>query len=1295
MARKAFAISAIFLCLFVISLNRFTSYAQETIGPSSPPPLSDQPIEPTSQLQDYESWSHYIDEGSAIQIAYPVDWVVDKNPLSMDYFIVHSPDYKANPIDRPIQGASINLVVLPLYEDNIDNYSEQLRLLNPFNSKRPISVSNYEGYRIDGSNEDYNEFITILLDVEGNIYKLEAVKAISAPGTYREILEKIITSVEILPSQLTMALQRKQEITGQPLANDVLEYQTNLSYPDFILPWDSGKYNGNVLWTGGPHSWSKGGQEHLTDKISASVGNGLDFAYPGKTFEVISMASGIVTANTCGKAGLGCIVAIKHDIGGSVMIYAHLLPNSSHTAPSNSLQLYKWYSQGTPLGMASNSGQNVGSPIHLHIEFRDGATCYAECGDIGFAGSPIGWDGRKFIDKHYISGYFDSENGCAPGADCDTIFNYDGSAVKGATAIPYLNFPYKDNGIPRKVLAFVHPLFGCPSSTNCEINYPNLTVFADQGKFSGGGGILYSTNHAVPLPSGNDVTPPSGYFTSPSNGSTHHRSVIISVNAGDDSSGVKEVRFSAKWGGSWHGIGFDSSSPYSINWDMCNSGVPDGDVEIGMEIWDNANNKFLWSEHGSNPHISKSYTCSGGDLIHGNSWNVKAWQNRYMAGWVNYEGKYTQPNGDPYIWWDFGSGGPFGWGGDQFSMQLWKNVYFPGGYYEFHTEHDDGLMLYLDGNNILKANWPGNGIHDVGLNINQGDHEVKVEYFEDTGDAFLHVVWYGAGYPKPDNNPPFVRITRPSHLSATNQTILNIDAETSDDASGVNRVVYSVWYADENQPNGAWHEIGTSNSAPYSLSWDWSFVGDRHIWLDARVYDNTGKNSINSEGWVEVELDRKPPQVSFERPQENTIHPAGDIELVVSANGTGCAIREIKFFAGYNDNSSEYWHQIGIDSDGSNGWGMTWAPPSLPLGTHVSFFVYAYDQANNLASALVKDNYLQLDTTFRKLTPVNGASDQETSLMFDWADSNGANSYEFCLDTSNNNNCDTNWQTVTGNTGIYQQGLNTETSYYWQVRAVTSSGKVDADGGTWWSFTTNSIIQDGYEPDNIPSQAKLISNGESQTHSIVPANDYDWVKFELTETSSFQITTSGSGGDNEMRVFDPQLVPILHDRANGGSDLAKIEWSCGGWVLPPGTYYALVGEYGQDQEIESYDISISIVPCPTFQKESPSNGLTGLLYKTILNWSVLPGAINYEVCITTMASSINSTDCPVPWKNVGTNTWKGITLYSYNKSYYWQVRANVNGTYIYADLGTWWVFITGRGRGGGGSGGGGKRIIRD
>jgi murein DD-endopeptidase MepM/ murein hydrolase activator NlpD len=292
-----------------------------------------------------------------------------------------------------------------------------------------------------------------------------------------------------------------------------MKNNTASTLPNFKWPYSS-KENGIIKWSSGPHSWSKGGQ--LTARISASRGNGLDFAKGGESFDVLSMASGTVIKNQCGFDGLGCIVAIRHDVGGSVMIYAHLKPNADETTPLNNIQEQTWYSIGTIVGEAGQSGGQ--DNIHLHIELRDGAgSCYAppdsingdDCGDVGFAGNPVGWDGKQLVDGYYVSGYFDSENACAPGADCDTIFNYDGSASKGSIAAPFLDFPYDDNGTPRVVLAFVHPDYICTSTDNCEINTVN-TMFAGQGKFSGGGGVLRSTNGPVdpviptPIPSPND-----------------------------------------------------------------------------------------------------------------------------------------------------------------------------------------------------------------------------------------------------------------------------------------------------------------------------------------------------------------------------------------------------------------------------------------------------------------------------------------------------------------------------------------------------------------------------------------------------------------------------------------------------------------------------------------------------------------------------------------------------------------------------------------------------------------------
>ena len=50
-----------------------------------------------------------------------------------------------------------------------------------------------------------------------------------------------------------------------------------------------------------------------------------------------------------------------------------------------------------------------------------------------------------------------------------------------------------------------------------------------------------------------------------------------------------------------------------------------------------------------------------------------------------------------------------------------------------------------------------------------------------------------------------------------------------------------------------------------------------------------------------------------------------------------------------------------------------------------------------------------------------------------------------------------NWQNV-GNVTAWtvNVGLQPAMAYWWQVRAVNSSGQVQADGGQWWYFITAS-----------------------------------------------------------------------------------------------------------------------------------------------------------------------------------------------------------------------------------------------
>ncbi len=99
---------------------------------------------------------------------------------------------------------------------------------------------------------------------------------------------------------------------------------------------------------------------------------------------------------------------------------------------------------------------------------------------------------------------------------------------------------------------------------------------------------------------------------------------------------------------------------------------------------------------------------------------------------------------------------------------------------------------------------------------------------------------------------------------------------------------------------------------------------------------------------------------------------------------------------------------------------------------------------------------------FYKSTPTNGTTNLTGgSVTLTWGASDGAVSYDYCLQTTNTSACST-WVPNTGlnPTSVTVLGLAANTPYYWQVRADNAISTTEADGGTWWSFTTGNTLPD-------------------------------------------------------------------------------------------------------------------------------------------------------------------------------------------------------------------------------------------
>jgi len=116
-----------------------------------------------------------------------------------------------------------------------------------------------------------------------------------------------------------------------------------------------------------------------------------------------------------------------------------------------------------------------------------------------------------------------------------------------------------------------------------------------------------------------------------------------------------------------------------------------------------------------------------------------------------------------------------------------------------------------------------------------------------------------------------------------------------------------------------------------------------------------------------------------------------------------------------------------------------------------------------------------LPAAFNKATPATGSTAVATTPTLAWNASTGAVSYEYCIDTTNDNACTAPavWTTTGTLRTAPLTGLANSTTYYWQARARNTSGTTDANTGTWWSFTTAAPAVPGAFTKSAPANAAV------------------------------------------------------------------------------------------------------------------------------------------------------------------------------------------------------------------------------
>ncbi|MAT44893.1 MAG: hypothetical protein CL609_21385 [Anaerolineaceae bacterium] len=140
----------------------------------------------------------------------------------------------------------------------------------------------------------------------------------------------------------------------------------------------------------------------------------------------------------------------------------------------------------------------------------------------------------------------------------------------------------------------------------------------------------------------------------------------------------------------------------------------------------------------------------------------------------------------------------------------------------------------------------------------------------------------------------------------------------------------------------------------------------------------------------------------------------------------------------------ELWHNVGLNTTATIG--------ELLLDTTYFWQVRAvnyYPSTENILNYTYADagEWQSFDTrSFRKLRPLQDEV-YNLTLPFKWESTPIAtDGYEYCIDQSDDDECDTPWKKVS-DTSVVVKRLDAGT-YYWQVRA----GNKEADEGIWFAF---------------------------------------------------------------------------------------------------------------------------------------------------------------------------------------------------------------------------------------------------
>jgi LysM repeat protein len=175
-----------------------------------------------------------------------------------------------------------------------------------------------------------------------------------------------------------------------------------------------------------------------------------------------------------------------------------------------------------------------------------------------------------------------------------------------------------------------------------------------------------------------------------------------------------------------------------------NQGLTAGNHVVKVEYYDRIQvaRIHVWWQTVSGPTPTPGSSPTPGPTVTptplaGAGWFAQFYNNKTL------EGTPVVTRYDPWIGFDWGANGPVtGVWGDGFSARWTQRVHLDTDHYRFCARSDDGARIWVGGTLVLDEWHANGGTSYCGTHwVSSGDYDVKVEYYEDGGNALIYVWW--------------------------------------------------------------------------------------------------------------------------------------------------------------------------------------------------------------------------------------------------------------------------------------------------------------------------------------------------------------------------------------------------------------------------------------------------------------------------------------------------------------------------------------------------------------------------